>query len=240
MQKRTFLVTGASKGIGNATAKILGAQGHTVIGLARTAPTEPLSGEFVAVDLLDRKLLKEVLADMSSKYKLDGIFNNVGLVNPEPAEEITEEHLNNCYHVNVSVALQCVQAALPNMKEQKWGRIVNTGSLTVVGVPFRGSYAAAKTALVSLARTWALEFAQYNITANTISPGPIETELFNTNNPPGSESRQRYIDGIPLRRTGTPEEVGEAVSFLMSDKGAFITGQNIFVDGGSSIGKSLI
>ena len=142
--------------------------------------------------------------------------------------------------MNVNVALQCLQAALPNMKKQKYGRVVNTASLTVAGVPYRGSYAAAKTALVSMTRTWAIELAAYDITVNTVSPGPIETELFNTNNPPGSESRERYINSIPIGRTGTPEEVGELVAFLVSDKAGFITGQNIFIDGGSSIGKSLI
>jgi NAD(P)-dependent dehydrogenase (short-subunit alcohol dehydrogenase family) len=240
MAERTFLVTGASKGIGNATAEALGKLGHRVVGLARTEPTNSFPGEFICVDLLKRDGLAAVLKNICSRFEFDGVFNNVGLVRPEPLEEISLQNLDDVFHVNARVSLQCVQAALPNMRAKKWGRIVNTSSLTVVGVPFRTSYAASKSALVSFARSWALELATAGITVNSVAPGPIETELFNTNNPPGSTSRQRYIDGIPMKRTGTPEEVAAAVSFLMSDEAAFITGQTLFIDGGSSIGHSMI
>ncbi|MEM9445077.1 MAG: SDR family oxidoreductase [Verrucomicrobiota bacterium] len=239
MKKKTFLITGASKGIGLSAAKILVKQGHSIIGLARSQPSLDLKGEFIAIDLLNHHKLKDVLKDVTSRHHLDGVFNNVGLVHPAPLEEITEQQLNSCYHMNVNVAVQCVQAALPHMKGQHFGRVVNTASLTVAGAPYRSSYAAAKSALVSMTRTWALELASHQITVNAISPGPIETELFNTNNPPGSESRERYIKNIPIGRTGKAEEVGELVAFLMSDQASFITGQNIFIDGGSSVGKSL-
>ena len=237
MTQRTFLITGASKGIGNATANILGKLGHKLIGMARTEPQSSFPGEFICLDLQDPEALASALKQVTAEYCLDGVFNNVGIVHPKPVEEVTLGEMENCFHMNVKVALMCIQAALPNMKNQQWGRIVNTASLVVSGVPLRLSYAAAKSALVSLTKTCALEFAEHGITVNAISPGPIETELFNTNNPPGSESRQRYVNSIPMKRTGTPAEVGATAAFLMSKEAAFITGQNLYVDGGSSVGK---
>ncbi len=238
MIKRTYLITGASKGIGRATAQRLGDQGHHVIGLARTAPSTPFPGDFITVDLSDRQATANALQAITKDHGIDGILNNVGLVNPAPLEEITLEQLDQVLDLNLRVALQTAQAALPHMKAQKWGRIVQTSSLVTVGVPFRTSYSAAKSGLISFTRSWALELAQHAITVNAVAPGPVETELFNTNNPPGSESRQRYIDNIPLKRTGTPDELAAINAFLLGEESGFITGQTLYVDGGSSIGHA--
>jgi NAD(P)-dependent dehydrogenase (short-subunit alcohol dehydrogenase family) len=104
-------------------------------------------------------------------------------------------------------------------------------------VPYRTSYSAAKSALVSFGKSWALELAPYGITVNSVAPGPTDTELFNTNNPPGSESRQRYVDGVPMKRVADPSEIAAAIGFFLSEEAGFITGQNLFVDGGSSVGR---
>lgn len=238
MAKRTYLITGASKGIGYATAQRLGAAGHHLIGLARTAPKGDFPGDFHTVDLSDREATAQVLENIAATHGIDGILNNVGLVHPAPLEEITLEQLDAVLDLNLRVALQTTQAALPHMKAQGWGRIVQTSSLVTVGVPFRTSYAAAKSALISFTRSWALELAPHAITVNAVAPGPVETELFNTNNPPGSESRQRYIDNIPLKRTGTPDELAAINAFLLGEDSGFITGQTVYVDGGSSIGHA--
>ncbi|MGY8689882.1 MAG: SDR family oxidoreductase, partial [Verrucomicrobiales bacterium] len=229
MKERTYLITGASKGIGRATAQRLGEAGHTVVGLARTEPSGSFPGPFVTVDLADRVATAEALESITRDHGIDGILNNVGLVNPAPLEDITLEQLDQVLDLNLRVALQTTQAALPHMKEQGWGRIVQTSSLVTVGVPFRTSYSAAKSGLISFTRSWALELAAYAITVNAVAPGPVETELFNTNNPPGSVSRQRYIDNIPLKRTGTPEEVAAINAFLLGEESGFITGQTLYV-----------
>jgi 3-oxoacyl-[acyl-carrier protein] reductase len=236
--RRTYLITGASKGIGFTTAKRLANQGHNVIGLARTAPSEGFPGEFISLDLSNRTETASVLESIISEHGIDGVLNNVGLVKPAPLEDISLEDFDAVIDLNLRVAIQVVQAVLPNMKAQRWGRIVQTSSLVTVGVPFRTSYSAAKSGLISFTRSWALELAPYAITVNAVALGPVETELFNTNNPPGSESRQRYIDNIPLKRTGTPNELAAINAFLLGEESGFITGQTIYVDGGSSIGHA--
>lgn len=237
MTGRTFLVTGASKGIGRALSERLAGAGHRVIGIAR-AEDRSFPGTLVPVDLGDPAGAQAAFKALADRYSFDGVVNNVGLARLAPVGEIDLADVDDLVRMNVHSAILATQAVLPTLREKGWGRIVNVTSLVVTGTPLRSAYAAAKAALNSLTRTWAMELAETGITVNAVAPGPVETEMFRRNTPAGSEREARFLSMIPMNRLVRPEEIAAAIEFLLSEDAGFITGQTLFVDGGGSIGKA--
>ena len=233
---RITLITGATKGIGRACAERLSRQGHTIIGIARSKPDSEFPGEAYAVDLTDRRATADVLADITGAYTINGIVNNVGLTTHQPVEDYDLDIFDDEIQVNLTCTVQTVQACVPRMKQDGFGRIVNISTELVLGHFNRTGYTAAKAGLHALIRTWSYELAPHGITINSVAPGPVATEMFSAKNPVGSAQRNAKIAKIPVGRIGRTEDIAGAVDYFMAEETSWVTGQNLFVDGGSGLG----
>jgi NAD(P)-dependent dehydrogenase (short-subunit alcohol dehydrogenase family) len=235
VKDKCVLVTGATKGIGWAISQRLADLGCHVVGLARHTQDVDFPGYLYSCDLNNAGETEDILRVIREKYPVDAVVNNVGLVLPELLGEVELASLYQVFDVNVRVAVQVTQAFVASMKARKEGRIVNICSRVAEGSVGRTSYSAAKSALIGCTKTWALELAEFGITVNAVSPGPIETELFRVNHPVGSDVEKKALASIPMGRLGQPADVAAAVIFLLGSDAGYITGQVLGVDGGGSL-----
>jgi NAD(P)-dependent dehydrogenase (short-subunit alcohol dehydrogenase family) len=232
------MITGASRGIGLATAHLLAALGHRVVGIARKPPAQGFPGEFHALDLGEPQARDVILAGIVAAEAVDAVVNNLGIAQMEPVGEITSAALRHQFELNIVATVAVTQACLPGMRAQRWGRIVNLSSRAALGKEGRSGYATTKAGLMGLTRTWALELARDGITVNAVAPGPIGTEMFATHNPPQAPGTLAMLSQIPVGRIGHPDEVAAAIAFFLGEDAGFITGQVLYVCGGLSIGRT--
>ena len=226
---RTALVTGATRGIGLALARRLAASGWRVVGIARHA-SDDFPGRLLCCDLADPAQTAETLRGLLSESAVDALVNNAGIALPQSLENLDLAALQQVFDLNVRVAVQLAQACLPGLKRSPAGRIVNLCSRAIHGARERTAYAAAKSALVGVTRTWALELAPLGITVNAVAPGPVATELFF--NGKSAEQIDQIARLAPLERLGEPDEIAAAVSFLAGPDGAWVNSQVLRVNGG--------
>ena len=233
------VVTGASSGIGEAIAQHLLEAGRTVVALQRRPPRiRHARLLFVGADLADAAAAQQAGAEIAARHPVRYLVNNAGANRPGPLEQATVDDLDYALALNVRAAMILMQAFVPGMRAAKFGRIVNMSSRAVLGKTGRTVYAAAKAGLIGITRTLCLEVAADGITVNAVAPGPVATDLFDNGHPIGSEKRQRVIDSIPVKRVGTPADVACTVAFLLAPESGYITGQTVFVCGGTSISGS--
>ena len=213
------LVTGGSRGIGKA-----------IVERYRRAGCEVFAPSRSELNLLDKNSVDEFISANRDK-KIDVIINNAGINDINLIEDITDDEIEKMLTTNLISPIRLIRGFVGQMKERKFGRIVNIGSVwAVVSKPGRGVYSASKNGLHGITNTLALELAPYNILVNTICPGFVLTELTSKNNTPAQI--ESLAKDIPLGRLAAPEEIADLVYFFGSEQNTYLTAQKIIADGG--------
>ena len=238
-RERIAVVTGGSAGIGRAICEQLLAEDCTVISLARRACeiTHPRLVNRL-VDLMDRQACAQVAAELAREFAVNTVVHNAGVIRAALLSEVKLGDLDALVNLHLACAVQLVQAALPTMRAQGFGRVVLLSSRAALGLATRTAYSATKAGMMGMARTWALELAPEGITVNAVAPGPIRsTEMFHAVVPAGSDKERQLAASVPVRRLGEAEDVARAVAFFASPVNGFVTGQVLYVCGGTSVGS---
>lgn len=236
MKTKTTLITGGGSGIGATLTKNLIAKGEVVVTLGLDLPNWKHDNLIsYQADLTDTEQTNETAQLISSSHKINNIVHNAGMILPNLLPKVKTDDILTLSHLHLAAPIALTQAILPNMINDKNGRIVFISSRASMGMPTRSAYAATKAGIHGLAKTWALELAENNITVNVIAPGPVLTQNFWDLVPKDSELQQEISDNIPVGRIGTTGDIANAVEFFLDEKASFVTGQVLYVCGGTSL-----
>ena len=230
-----ILVTGASKGIGNAIAQELQSVGEVfVTGRDEQALTACNAKGFCVCDL-SKDI--NILAKFIEEKNIDVLINNAGEYIYAGLETMNIADIQRLYQTNLIAPAYLISKAIPHMKGQRWGRIINIGSISgVMGEAYASIYSSSKSGLIGLTKALALELAEFDITVNTINPGWVETELGMNSIEESEFSKEEIMETIPQKRFVKPKEIAKLCKYLISEDAKGITGQSINICAGLSVG----
>ncbi|MCW5283992.1 SDR family oxidoreductase [Verminephrobacter eiseniae] len=235
------LVTGASAGIGKQICADLLAQGYEVLALARRkAGIDHPRLHSIEVDLSDASATAQAVRECVERFAPTTIVHNAGAIRAAPLSDVKLDDLDALIDLHLGCAITLVQGALPAMRAQRFGRVVLMSSRAVLGLATRTSYSATKAGMLGLARTWALELAADGITVNVVAPGPIRTDMFYDLVQAGSDKERALAASVPVKRLGEVADVARAVRFFTEPGSGFVTGQVLYVCGGTSIASLVL
>lgn len=232
-----ILVTGASRGIGKVIAQSLQSYGNVFVTARNEEKLKEFGeGMYFVCDLSkEEDLIK--LGDFIQEKKIDILVNNAGDYIYCGIENTEIEKLNSMLAVNLKAPIYLMKCAVPQMKENKFGRIINIGSISgVMGEAYASIYSSTKAGLIGLSKATGLELAEFGITVNTINPGWVDTELGKSSIEDSDFSEEEILESIPQRRFVKPEEIAGLVKYLISAEAKGITGQSINICAGLSVG----
>ena len=241
---KTAIVTGAANGIGKAISKRLKVDGFYIFavdiddvnGKSLVSELGKNSAEYLSCNITSESEVEQMFQTVvSKKGKIDILINNAGILKDNMIHKMPVEDFDEVIGTNLKGTWLMCRAAAKIMKTQKSGRIVNISSRAWLGNPGQSNYSASKAGVIGLTRVLALELGKSNILVNAVAPGLIDTPL--TQSLP-ADVLEKLIQAQPTKTMGKPEDIANAVSFLVSEKTQFITGQVIYVDGGKSIGAN--
>lgn len=248
LNEQVAIVWGASQGIGSAIAVRLAKEGAHVMLVARTeANLQKVSSsireqggiaDYFVADITDKKKVEEVTQQIIKAHKrVDILVQNVGIYPREDFDTMSEQFFDHVMKTNLVSNLYTLQAVLPTMQLQKYGRILIVSSITgtTTGIPGLSAYSASKGAIKGMIKTVAIEQAPYGITLNSIEPGYVQTEGL-AHLP--KDYFRKVSDSIPLGRTGSTEEIAAAAFFMVHPDASYITGTSLIVDGGLTLPES--
>ncbi|MBX5436275.1 MAG: SDR family oxidoreductase [Alicyclobacillaceae bacterium] len=248
LKDKVAIVTGGASGQGRATSKLLAQEGAKVVfadvneangkAVEQEIREAGYEARFVCLDVTDEAAVQAMVKGVEEQYgRIDVLFNNAGIgygakYKMAPVHEADTRDWKGVLDINLNGVFYFSKYVLPVMMRQRSGSVINNASAAgLIGQPGADAYTASKGAIISLTRSWAVLYAQYNIRVNCICPGGIDTPMMKVlTAAPGAE--ERILSGVPMGRFGKPEEIAHTVLFLASEGAGYITGAIIPVDGG--------
>ena len=234
----TAVITGETRGLAPIWPKTFCPMGIRLFALRRNAPEiEHENLTSCQVDLFNPDATKSVADTIADAYNVTHVIHNAGIILPNLLENADHSDITRLSQLHLGAPLILTKAFLPKMKSNQFGRILFNGSRAALGAPTRTAYGASKAGIIGMARTWALELAKYGITVNVVAPGPILTDNFWGIIDKDSPEQEALANRIPVGRIGEADDVTRAFAFFCDPKNSFVTGQTLYVCGGSSIGS---